>query len=214
MWNPWERKFWSSNNISISTTEPNTVEIIFERDEDADTMISRFKVVLNGVESDWVDFRGLILDNSPSGIGAGVKGTALRNNYYSHNHVHHFEGKILEVIVLNDELPEVRTGGNGKENYWNLEVWENAPVEEGNVRIYPNPAQSFATLELPLSAENHVEITINTIEGRELRTIQNGTLAQGMNVINIDTDDLQSGMYNLVINIDGKAINKQIVVVK
>jgi hypothetical protein len=223
MWNPWERKFLTSDEALVSGKK-YVLELQFLRDEsDQENIVSKFRVVLNGNSSDWVDFRGLIWDDSPSGIAAGVKGTALRNVYYSHDFVNHFEGTISDIIVENynstkkgyDKYQALADhSASAKTQAWNLEVWEDINLEDNAVNIYPNPAKDRSTLEINLKESIHVSIKLMTLTGRLIEVLHNGTMQQGINSVDINAESLTSGVYNIIIEIDGKTTAKQIIITK
>ena len=64
-----------------------------------------------------------------------------------------------------------------------------------NTKLYPNPAQNSATLELSLVQDSKVNISIYDLSGKEINTIFNGTLNSGKNEIEINTSNLSNGIY-------------------
>ena len=72
------------------------------------------------------------------------------------------------------------------------------------VRLYPNPAKSFVTLEFEALKENTL-LQILDINGRRVRTLD---LKAGVETLRIDLGDLPKGVYTIMV---GNATKKLIV---
>ena len=68
------------------------------------------------------------------------------------------------------------------------------------ISVYPNPAKDEATLSFSLQAQSNVQIQIVDGLGRTLNTIANETMNEGAHSVVINTSDLASGVYNVMIH--------------
>lgn len=76
---------------------------------------------------------------------------------------------------------------------------EKAGTIEG-VRVYPNPAQSAAALEITLAKTETLNITIFDMQGKMVAEVANNTFAGGNYAFNIDMSHVQAGIYFVKIN--------------
>ena len=80
--------------------------------------------------------------------------------------------------------------------------------------IEPNPVQSVSSFDINLSVASEVTINIFNMAGTLVNTLHNSTMNAGNNHIQINAVDYASGVYNVVITIDGNSYIKKINVVK
>ncbi|HUS85851.1 MAG TPA: T9SS type A sorting domain-containing protein [Bacteroidales bacterium] len=74
--------------------------------------------------------------------------------------------------------------------------------------IYPNPANDYFTIKLPVEVESST-ITIYTLEGKPVKEVKlTGSIIQ------ISTEDFESGQYIIQISIFNEKITKQIYIMK
>jgi len=74
--------------------------------------------------------------------------------------------------------------------------------------IYPNPANDYFTIKLPIEGESST-ITIYNIEGKPVKELRSTG-----STIQINTEDFETGHYVVQINIFGEKIVKQIQIMK
>lgn len=67
-----------------------------------------------------------------------------------------------------------------------------------NVKLYPNPAQSYAVLDFNSASLADIVIKVIDVKGREILNIDK-TVNTGMNKINLPVDNLGEGMYLIQI---------------
>ena len=79
------------------------------------------------------------------------------------------------------------------------------------VDVYPNPTGDLTNIALDLGNSAIVEIQLVTMTGQIVSSKNYGTLS-GNQIFTIDAGNLTNGMYNAIISIDGKKVNKRIVV--
>jgi len=69
--------------------------------------------------------------------------------------------------------------------------------------IYPNPAQNQATLVFTLAKPGMVNIDIYDLVGHKVQNVTSGNMVAGKQLVNINTENLSSGMYFYTITVDG-----------
>jgi len=75
--------------------------------------------------------------------------------------------------------------------------------------LYPNPANSSATLKSYSSAEQKATVTIYNTLGQMVSSFD-ATLSYGINEINLDLSNLNSGIYNVVLNSESGSMVKKL----
>ena len=97
-----------------------------------------------------------------------------------------------------------------KELFSTVSLEENSPVM--NVGVFPNPANSFLTVNFELTdASVSTQIRIIDMNGRLVKTIANNFMNSGVNQITTDISDLTQGVYFLQITAGNKSITKRVV---
>lgn len=66
--------------------------------------------------------------------------------------------------------------------------------------LFPNPAQDNSTIRFSLEQNEKVKITLTDLNGRVVKEIANGELAQGEHIIGFSTAELASGMYLITVD--------------
>jgi len=77
--------------------------------------------------------------------------------------------------------------------------------------IFPNPATSSATIGLELVKDSEVEISIVDLSGKVITSRNYGTL-NGYSEINMNTSNLNSGIYLVKVTIDNVSIVRRLVI--
>jgi len=80
--------------------------------------------------------------------------------------------------------------------------------------VYPNPIQSLGKLHITLAAQSPVQVKLFDVNGMEISTLFDGTMSSGTKELRIDAHNLSSGVYNIVIKINGDIFVKQFTIVK
>lgn len=65
----------------------------------------------------------------------------------------------------------------------------------GRVNIYPNPFEKDFSVELDSKINDNISITIMDMKGSTIKTVENITLNQGINNIDIELNNIASGNY-------------------
>jgi PKD repeat protein len=79
---------------------------------------------------------------------------------------------------------------------------------------YPNPAVNNATITYSLKTDASVELSISDIAGRKINVIENGQRTRGDHSILLNAENIESGIYLLQLNVDGRVQTKKIVITK
>ncbi len=74
-----------------------------------------------------------------------------------------------------------------------------------SINVYPNPFYTSATLELNLLETKNVSFSIIDVIGREVKVLASKKILAGKNNITIDLSELESGIYFIKVNMEGKA---------
>ncbi len=81
-----------------------------------------------------------------------------------------------------------------------------------DLRIYPNPATSMATLEFTLGAPTQATISLADLTGRTLKIISDGALREGAQRFTIPTDGLASGIYLVTVRTEEGTVVRKLTV--
>jgi photosystem II stability/assembly factor-like uncharacterized protein len=95
--------------------------------------------------------------------------------------------------------------------------WVESKIERYNteIRIRPNPAQVFSSIEFTLGATERISIVIYDMSGKAVLTpVANEMLPEGSNVIRIATDKMRTGTYRLVLTGDESRGETQMTIVR
>lgn len=89
-----------------------------------------------------------------------------------------------------------------------IDELENVNIQE----LYPNPTTGNTTLEYSLLEQSDVQIYVFDLHGRIVMNEDMGTQPVGEYRYAYDFSDQAAGMYTISIKVNGKSINKQLVV--
>lgn len=82
------------------------------------------------------------------------------------------------------------------------------------ISVYPNPATDNFALNINLNETAVVSVSVTDITGKEVKAYQLGSLASGDNTFYINTADLASGMYQVLVNVGGQIGAEKIMINK
>jgi len=74
---------------------------------------------------------------------------------------------------------------------------------DGKINIYPNPANNEATLAFSLTEFSDVQIQIVDAMGRVMNKVADEAMEAGAHTLTVNTTNLASGVYNMVIQTNG-----------
>ena len=90
-----------------------------------------------------------------------------------------------------------------------LEKEEIVP-EETNMLVYPNPIEDVAHVEFNLKQASKVTISLLTVEGKLIKTLQNGQALAGSNKQTVSMGDILAGTYLMRIETQSDRFTKQV----
>lgn len=80
-----------------------------------------------------------------------------------------------------------------------------------NLRIYPNPTSELINIEFDTKIQQGIQFEIYDIQGKKVLNVPY-TMYSGDNKIQLNCDNLNSGIYNLVIITEGKILSEKIII--
>ena len=84
-------------------------------------------------------------------------------------------------------------------------------ISENDLSIYPNPSENNIYVDFNLNTDEQVEITLNDITGKNIKTILNSKLNKGTHSVVIDRNELNSsGIYFLNLKTNNSTIVRKI----
>jgi hypothetical protein len=79
---------------------------------------------------------------------------------------------------------------------------------------YPNPAKNNFTIDLDVAQnQDNFKVSIQTIGGQTLRTMNTGFLAAGKQFVNVDVTGLAAGNYIYTIESDNSSVSSMVIVI-
>ena len=82
------------------------------------------------------------------------------------------------------------------------------------ISVYPNPAKDEATLSFNLTAASSVQIQVVDELGRTMSVVANDNLDAGAHTFTINTTELASGVYTIMIHTEGGMSTQRLSIVK
>ncbi len=84
-----------------------------------------------------------------------------------------------------------------------------------DLTVYPNPFSTTTTLEVTLSDDQNVEITVYNLMGEKIEAMVNGMLPRGTHTYTFGGNDLPAGMYLVRMVVEGeKTVVKRVQLVR
>lgn len=95
-----------------------------------------------------------------------------------------------------------------------IKVVVNFKPEVADIKVYPNPFNPVTKLKYQIPEAGKVRLTIYDLLGRELKILTEDFLEEGIYETQFNADNLPSGIYLAVLNINGKNFTKKLQLVK
>lgn len=76
---------------------------------------------------------------------------------------------------------------------------ENPNQDLAGISVFPNPMQRNATVAVELKSAQEVSVKVTDLQGRVVKNLHQGFLTAGIHNLNLDANDLQAGMYFVVL---------------
>lgn len=83
-----------------------------------------------------------------------------------------------------------------------------------SARVFPNPANTVATVLVDVTTDGAMTITLSDMTGKKVKEIMNGEVRSGEQTFSFSTTDLSSGLYIININTENKQKSLKISVIK
>jgi len=118
-----------------------------------------------------------------------------------HNIAPNDSAEVSYAIAFGNSLPEMLAASDSAQARYNsLRVLVEEPIlnAPGNFALYqnyPNPFNPSSEIRFTLAEKGVVNLTVYDAAGRKVRTLVNGTLAAGLNVVTFEAIGLPSGVY-------------------
>lgn len=77
---------------------------------------------------------------------------------------------------------------------------------------YPNPSKGLTCIPLMLGVRQHINASLNDLNGKEIISIYNGELASGSRNLFLNTIDLPAGVYILNVSTESSAMHQKLIV--
>ena len=79
------------------------------------------------------------------------------------------------------------------------------------MNLYPNPVDGVLNVSMDLNTEEDLVYTVLDMQGRVIKQVR-ASLAQGRNILEIDTQDMQQGQYIFLVNSTEGVMTKRFIV--
>ena len=85
-------------------------------------------------------------------------------------------------------------------------------VESLQIKIFPNPATDIENVSYELVDAGQVTFNLLNGTGKNIQQVSNAPQSSGKHSFTIETNNLQSGMYYLQMQLNGESILKKIII--
>ncbi|HXB12273.1 MAG TPA: T9SS type A sorting domain-containing protein [Bacteroidia bacterium] len=82
------------------------------------------------------------------------------------------------------------------------------------IRVYPNPNNGDATISFELKQDANVKLDIFNSMGQLIRSTNKGNQSSGTHLMNLDGQDLPSGMYFINLTAGGHTVSKKVSIIR
>lgn len=106
----------------------------------------------------------------------------------------------VTLIAMNGNCSDTITMGV------NINVGVNEVSNLAQVSLYPNPANSIATLDMTLAEAGDVNVVMFDLQGKVIMSLANEMMSAGQHLLNIDTNQVPAGIYFVRVAADN--VNK------
>ncbi len=87
-------------------------------------------------------------------------------------------------------------------------------IDKANVSVYPNPASDYVSVSFEVAKDTEISLELYDMLGQQVRIQKLGYMLQGSNTVEMSVNDLETGMYLLIINTGKSQIANKVKVVK
>ncbi len=166
------------------------------------------------------EFHNVMMKMVPDASGTMVSGTAgeLVTLEYTQDlngtFVEEWDDLSVVVFIQNDATKDVFQSG-----YATIGVGIEESLAEGSFRVYPNPVDEMATIQLNLTERSRVQAVVYNINGQEVKTLASGQLEAGnqslnWNRVNNKGNLVDPGIYFLKLIVNDRAYTSKLTVLE
>ncbi|KAB1063387.1 T9SS type A sorting domain-containing protein [Salibacter halophilus] len=144
-----------------------------------------------------------------------------RINHLTEHSVEDFESLYVIAWVQNSTTNEVHQAAIGTEINENPDNPDNpgdttsisSIYSANSINLYPNPTNGNAKLSITASESDEFNIAVYDVTGKQVMNMPQVAVQQGKNLVQLQTANLNHGMYYVAITTnDGQSITKKLVV--
>ncbi len=211
--------------IEVDNTDPNLLWVTFS----GYTLVDKVYESIDGGQS-WNSISGS-LPNIP--VNTIVHDHTTEDGLYIGTDfgVYFKNDTMNDWILFNNGLPNVivseleiqytakklraATYGRG---IWETDLYDGVnaaynqmPETQLTLKVYPNPAKKIVTLDINTTSKGNPHLILTDLNGKEV--LSTNISDEGPHIVKqIDLGKFSKGVYNVVISIDGKRVQKQIMI--
>ncbi|MFN0188285.1 MAG: T9SS type A sorting domain-containing protein [Bacteroidia bacterium] len=195
----WTQKFYGSDSLGASPSQMTT-------DAQGNIYICGYENLIGGTKNGCIikyNSNGNLLWNISYDAGLNLNDKFNSITLDNNN----------DIIVTGQTFTTATNANYVTAKYGNSAtgITENSYIE--NINMYPNPANTSATILLNLLKAENISISIVDMLGREIKNTASNNLQSGNNKINLDISDLNNGIYFVRIN-GSKVLVRRLIVEK
>ncbi len=182
----------SENQLSLN--EWNHVVAVYDADDE------EMRIYFNGQKDSVTRHRKGTIGTTPAGLTFGA-------NYSGYDYRRFFDGKLDEVAIYDYALSPKRIEAHYKAlaGETSMPNFENS-IDDENINIYPNPANSYVTVNIKEGIKN-AWINIISIDGRIVKQ-----KSMSDNIENIQLHDLNPGIYVIKVAYKDASMVKKLII--
>jgi hypothetical protein len=172
---------------------------------------------------------GFSLSEKYISLTSGIKSTSLGENSANGHDVMFVSGngpyqipanasiKVSFAMLAGDNLTDLLASAKAaQKKYDDLNKAFAALANEGFIleQNYPNPAFNQSTIKFGIERDGNVSIFLYNTLGKKVKNLFSGRLSEGFHTINVDTFDLDSGIYVYKMLFEGKEKSLKMIITK
>ncbi len=85
-------------------------------------------------------------------------------------------------------------------------------IETASVSIYPNPVKDIAKVSLNLNKNSNVTVDVTNLVGKQVMSLNKGTMTAGSQQFSIDASNLTTGIYFVTVSVNGQKYTQKMIV--
>ncbi len=150
-------------------------------------------------------------DNEMTDFDFGAKNSAeLSIKLYNakSNEFEDLKGIVIRELLSNNKMSNLIYN---KDAVYVLDNYSNNEIE---LSINPNPVSNNAEIEFILKEESDITLNLYDNAGNKIQNLINSRMNAGTHRINLNTELISSGNYNLILSYGNKTISEKLIILK